>query len=236
ALGAPLYKLWGGFTDRLKSICIAGYYEEGKTLADFGSEMERIRADGHAGCKFKVGGKTPKEDAERVRVARKAAGDDFILIVDANQGWTLRQAVEFSRLAADLRIRWFEEPVRWYNDRLNMAAARNQTGIPICAGQSEISSLGCRDLMMAGAIDVCNFDASWGGGPTEWRRVAAMAQSYNVGVAQHIEPQIGAMLVTGARNGTFAEALLPWRDPVFDKLIADQKPFNGGKSHISDQP
>ena len=63
--------------------------------------MERIRADGHAGCKFKVGGRTPQEDAERVRVARQAAGDDFILIVDANQGWTLRQAVEFSRLRAE---------------------------------------------------------------------------------------------------------------------------------------
>ena len=89
ALGAPLYKLWGGYTDRLPSICIAGYYEEGKTLADFGREMEQIRSEGHAGCKFKVGGRTPREDAERVRVARTAAGEDFILIVDANQGWTL---------------------------------------------------------------------------------------------------------------------------------------------------
>jgi D-arabinonate dehydratase len=87
ALDVPLYKLWGGYTGRLPSICIAGYYEEGKTLADFGREMEQIKADGHAGCKFKVGGRTPKEDAERVRTARSAAGDDFILIVDANQGW-----------------------------------------------------------------------------------------------------------------------------------------------------
>ena len=102
---------------------------------------------------------------------------DFVLIVDANQGYSLRDAVEFSRLVADLNIRWFEEPVRWENDRLDMAAARNHTGIPICAGQSEISRAGCRDLMMSGAIDVCNFDASWGGGPTEWRRVAALAAS-----------------------------------------------------------
>ena len=41
------------------------------------------------------------------------------------------------------------------------------TGIPVCAGQSEIGRAGCRDLMMAGAIDVCNFDASWGAGPTD---------------------------------------------------------------------
>ena len=92
-------------------ICIAGYYEEGKTLADFGREMEQIRKDGYIGCKFKVGGRTPKEDADRVRAGRSAAGEDFALIVDANQGWSLRQAVEFSRHAEDLNIRWFEEPV-----------------------------------------------------------------------------------------------------------------------------
>ena len=70
ALDVPLYKLWGGFTDTLPIVCIAGYYEEGKTLADFGREMEQIREAGFAGCKFKVGGRTPQEDAERVRTAR----------------------------------------------------------------------------------------------------------------------------------------------------------------------
>ena len=101
ALDVPLYKLWGGYTDTLPIVCIAGYYEEGKTLADFGREMEQIRAAGFAGCKFKVGGRTPAEDAERVRTARAAAGDDFVLTIDANQGYSLRQAVDFSRRVED---------------------------------------------------------------------------------------------------------------------------------------
>jgi D-arabinonate dehydratase len=236
ALGVPLYKLWGGFTDRLPSICIAGYYEEGKTLPDFGREMEQIRAAGHAGCKFKVGGRTPQEDAERVGVARKAAGDDFILIVDANQGWTLRQAVQFARLAAGLNIRWFEEPVRWYNDRLDMAAARSQTGIPICAGQSEISSLGCRDLMTAGAIDVCNFDASWGGGPTEWRRVAALAGTFTVEMGHHEEPQIAAHLLAAIPNGTYLETFHPDRDPMFHRLVANRSELKDGYYQVPGGP
>jgi D-galactarolactone cycloisomerase len=236
ALDVPLYKLWGGYTDRLPSICIAGYYEEGKTLAEFGREMESIRAEGHAGCKFKVGGRTPKEDAERVRVARKAAGEDFILIADANQGWSLRQAVEFSNLAADLNIRWFEEPVRWYNDRLDMAAARNQTGIPICAGQSEISRAGCRDLMMAGAIDVCNFDASWGGGPTEWRRVAALAAAFIVEMGHHEEPQISAHLLAAVPNGTYLETFHPDRDPMFFRLVANRSKLKNGYYAVPEGP
>ena len=122
ALDVPLYKLWGGYTDTLPIVCIAGYYEEGKTLADFGREMEQIRDAGFAGCKFKVGGRTPEEDADRVRAARSAVGDDFVLTIDANQGYTLRQAVDFSRRVEDQNIRWFEEPVRWFNDRIDMAA------------------------------------------------------------------------------------------------------------------
>jgi D-arabinonate dehydratase len=228
ALDAPLYKIWGGYADRLPSICIAGYYEEGKTLADFGREMEGIRASGHIGCKFKVGGRTPREDCERVRAARKAAGDDFVLIVDANQGWTLRQAVEFARLSEDLDIRWFEEPVRWHNDRLDMAAARSLTGIPICAGQSEISRAGCRDLMMANAIDVCNFDASWGGGPTEWRRVAAIASAFAVEMGHHEEPQVAAHLLASVSNGTYLETFHPDRDPLFFRLVANRSAFKDG--------
>ena len=234
ALDAPLYKLWGGYSDRLPSICIAGYYEEGKTLADFGREMEQIKLQGHAGCKFKVGGRTPAEDAERVRVAREAVGKDFVLVVDANQAWTLRQAVEFSRLAADLNIRWFEEPVRWENDRLDMAAARSQTGIPICAGQSEISRAGCRDLMMSGAIDVCNFDASWGGGPTEWRRVAALAASFAVEMGHHEEPQISAHLLAAISNGTYLESFHPDRDPMFYRLVANRS--SNSKTDYYDVP
>jgi D-arabinonate dehydratase len=228
ALDVPLYKIWGGFRDRLQVVCIAGYYEEGKTLADFGREMEWIRDHNYAGCKFKVGGRTPKEDAERVRTARSAVGDDFVLTVDANQGYTLRQAVEFARLTEGANIRWFEEPVRWYSDRLDMASVRNMTGIPVCAGQSEISRAGCRDLMLSGAIDVCNFDASWGGGPTEWRRVAALASCFNVEMAHHEEPQISAHLLASCAHGTYLETFHPDRDPLFYALVANRAPFDKG--------
>ena len=236
ALEVPLYKIWGGFRDRLQVICIAGYYEEGKTLADFGREMEWIRDNGYAGCKFKVGGRTPKEDAERVKVARAAVGDDFVLTVDANQGYTLRQAVEFSRLVEGDNIRWFEEPVRWYSDRLDMASTRNMTGIPICAGQSEISRAGCRDLMQSGAIDICNFDASWGGGPTEWRRVAALASCFNVEMAHHEEPQISAHLLASVAHGTYMETFHPDRDPLFYQLVANRAPFAGGYYAVPEGP
>src|SRR5438034_570604 len=97
-----------------------------------------------AGCKFKVGGLTPEQDAERVATARDAAGPDFILAVDANRGWSVEEAVRFARLVEHLDIRWFEEPCHWYDDVAMMARVRRATRIPITAGQSEITSRGVR--------------------------------------------------------------------------------------------
>jgi D-arabinonate dehydratase len=227
-LEQPLYRLWGGFRDELQVIAIGGYYEDGKTLDDYATEMQALKDMGLAGCKFKIGGRSPEEDAQRVRVAREGGGDDFILAVDANQGYTQREAIHFGRLVADLNIRWFEEPCRWYNDRSSMELVRKLTGIPVAAGQSEYHRGGCRDLMMAGAIDVCNFDSSWSGGATEWRRVAAMAMSFEVEMAHHEEPQVSAHLLAAIPNGTYLEVFHPDRDPLFYTLIANRNPFVRG--------
>ncbi len=93
ALGKSVCTLLGGYRRSLPIISIGGYYMEGKTLADIGREMEAYRRAGMAGCKFKVGGLDPEEDARRVEAARTAAGPDFILAVDANRGWSADDAV-----------------------------------------------------------------------------------------------------------------------------------------------
>jgi len=152
ALGQPVRGLLGGYRERLPIISIGGYYMEGKTLADIGREMEAYRAAGMAGCKFKIGGLTPEADLERVAVARKAAGPDFVLMVDANRGWSTEEAIRFARLAEPLDLRWFEEPCHWQDDAAMMARVRRATRVPVTAGQSEITSHGVRRLLEAGAV------------------------------------------------------------------------------------
>jgi len=66
--GLPLWKLWGGFRNALPMIAIGGYYDD-IPIAD---EMEQLRKLGLAGIKFKVGGRSPAEDAARVLTARRA--------------------------------------------------------------------------------------------------------------------------------------------------------------------
>ena len=236
ALGVNLARLWGGGAAALPVVCIAGYYEDGKTLADLGREMEGLVESGFAGCKFKVGGRSPEEDAERVRVAREAAGPGFKLTIDANQGYSVRNAVDFIRRVEKHDITWFEEPVHWRDDRRGMAHVRAVTGMPVAAGQSEISLGACRDLMADRAIDYCNFDASWGGGPTEWRRVAALAYAYDVTMAHHEEPQISAQLLASVNHRSFLEVFHPDRDPLFYMLVANRGRFENGLYGVPQGP
>ena len=141
ALGVPLHRLWGGFRDRVPMIAIGGYY--GEPSGPIEAEMEYYRSIGLAGVKFKVGGLPPDQDAARVARARRAADTDFVIAVDANQGYTVSQAIAFCRAVADLNIRWFEEPVGWANDRRDLATVRQVGGLPVAAGQSELSPAGC---------------------------------------------------------------------------------------------
>ena len=102
ALGKSVRELLGGYRAELPIISIGGYYMEGKTLADIGREMEAYRQAGMAGCKFKVGGLAPEEDARRVEAARRTAGADFVLAVDANRGWSTHDAIRFATLIEPL--------------------------------------------------------------------------------------------------------------------------------------
>ena len=228
----PLWKLWGGFRNALPMISIGGYYDD----LEIADEMAQLRKLGLAGVKFKVGGRSPAEDAKRVLAARAAAGTDFIICVDANQGYTYEAAREFVQRAAAADIYWFEEPCRWDNDKTAMRDLRASTGIRVCAGQSEFSATACRELMSIGAIDVCNFDASWSGGPTEWRRAAAAAMTFGVLMGHHEEPQVASHLLCSVPNGTFVECFHPDRDPIWWNLAANRPKLVDGKLALSERP
>jgi D-arabinonate dehydratase len=228
--GLPINILWGGAKAELPVFALGGYYREHGDLEALRDEVEELKNFGIGGLKIKVGKKSLAEDAARVALVREAGGPDFIVAADANQSWSRTEALRFARMVNGLDLAWLEEPCKWDNDRQDLAIVRAVGGIPITAGQSELSRFGCRDLMTADAIDFCNFDAYWGGGPTEWRKVAALASAFGVTTLQHIEPQIGLMMAAGIANSHLAEVFLPWRDPFFYRLIGNmpERPFADG--------
>ncbi len=234
ALGQPLWRLWGGYRQSLPMIVIGGYY--GQSHTELAEEIHQYRELGLAGIKFKVGGLSPGEDAGRVLAAYEAAGDDFIFAIDANQGYSASQALDLCRRLEGLDIRWFEEPVGWQDDRNGMRDVRMKSGIPVCAGQSEYSPAGCRMLMETGSIDVCNFDASWSGGPTVWRRTAAIAHSFELEMGHHEEPHVSAHLLASQPHGTYTECFSADRDPFWWNLITNRPELRDGELQLPDVP
>jgi D-arabinonate dehydratase len=135
-VGLPLHMLWGRAERQVRVTALGGYYREREELAGLAEEVSELKAHAIYGLKLKVGGRTPREDAERVAAVRRAGGEHFIVAADANQAWTREQAIDFARRVADLGLSWFEEPCKWDNDRRDMARVRAAGGIPVSAGQS----------------------------------------------------------------------------------------------------
>jgi L-alanine-DL-glutamate epimerase-like enolase superfamily enzyme len=90
--------------------------------------------------------------------------------------------------------------------------------------------------MVDGAIDVSNFDASWSGGPTVWRKAAGLAAAFGVEVGHHEEPQISAHLLASASHGTYVECFEPERDPFFWNLFASRGTIANGRYAVPSGP
>ena len=233
--GLPLHRLWGGYRDRVQMIGIGGYYTDQPDSIE--TEVDFFAGQGMVGMKFKIGKLSPNEDAERLRRAVKTAPDDFLFAVDANQAWTVQEAVDFVKLAHEFTpLRWFEEPCLWPNDHRALHDVRHKANVAVAAGQMEFTPAGMRDLMELGAIDISNYDASWGGGPTAWRRVAALASVYGIEMAHHEEAQVSSHLLASIPHGTYVEAFHPDRDPIFWQMIGNRPDLVDGHFVLSSNP
>lgn len=211
AMNSPVYRLLGGFKDKVPVVGIGGYYKQGKGDRELIEEMIGYQEMGLSGVKMKVGRASVEEDVRRVRIVREAVGPNFVMACDANQAWTPDQAIQFGRLAENLDLRWLEEPVQWYDQIEGNRRVRQAIQIPISVGQGEISRFGCRDLIINEAVDILNVDATIAGGITEWRKIAAMAGMFGIGMGHHEEPQVAIHLLAAVPNGLFVE-IFPDRD------------------------
>ena len=240
ALDSPCYKMWGAFSNQLPVVTFDQRYRHPGPRYDpvrFGKRMEKVVEMGFAGVKLKPGRPpyTPTQDAEWVRGARDAVGPDFMLQADANTRWSVAEAIEFGRGVQDINLRWLEEPCR---TRRDIAAVRAATGLPICAGQSELEPEGARYLMTDRAIDICNYDPGYACGPTAWRKVYGLAQSFGVEMSVHQQPQVAGHLMAATPDGVKhgIEVYMPDMDPFFYQMIENQGPIENGIYTLPEGP
>jgi L-alanine-DL-glutamate epimerase-like enolase superfamily enzyme len=235
--GLPLYRLFGGYRDEVPCYVTCAYYRDGKTSSELRDEIQMLKAQGHTGFKGKVGGLALGADIERMALVRDIIGADKELMIDVNRGWDLDTAIEAARLLEPLKPRWLEEPVRWADDRRELKLLAMRTRIPLSAGESELTSYGCRALLEEQAIRILQFDCTMMGGFTEGRKLAALCEMNHVEVAPHHDCFIHAHIVAASPAGCIVESFTdPERDPLQAELFEDPPRIAGGKLTLKEAP
>lgn len=225
AAGMPLYKLLGGFRDRVPTYVAGGYYEPGKGLKELAREMEDNLRLGARAVKIKVGGVSIAEDVERIRVVRETIGPEVKLLIDANCAYRWYQAVQLARRVEQYDIFWFEEPVQPddYEGHRKLAQA---TIIPIATGENEYTRYGFRDLINHNACAIFNADAKILGGVTEFMKVAALVQAVDLDIAPHGSQDIHVHLVAAIANGLILEFYGQHFDPMWGRVYRETLGLN----------
>ena len=233
----PLYRLFGGYRNAVPCYVTCAYYRDGKTLSELKDEMQMLKGQGHKGFKAKAGGLPLPDDLERLELVREVIGDKNDLMVDVNRGWDLATAIEGARLLEPLNVRWLEEPVRWADDRRELKLLAQKTRIPLSAGESELTSYGCRALLEEQAIQILQFDCTMMGGFTEGRKLSALAEFHHVQVAPHHDCFIHAHIVGATPAGVIVESFTdPERDPLQAELFEDPPRIANGILTLKEAP
>jgi L-alanine-DL-glutamate epimerase-like enolase superfamily enzyme len=116
-------------------------------------------------------------------------GDRTELYVDANGGYTRKQAIRVAREATDCDVRWFEEPVSC-DDLAGLHEIRDTIAADVTAGGYGYDLPYFARMVQADAVDCLQADLSRCGGITEWQRVAAVAAANNLQISAHCTPHL----------------------------------------------
>ena len=116
---------------------------------------------------------------------RRQLGPDAALMLDCNQGYTARAAIQAARHLQDAELLWLEEPVG-PEDVAGYRAVAQAAPMAIAGGEALASLAGFRDFVTAGAMAVLQPDLAVCGGFTGVMRVVALAEAFDLPVVPHV--------------------------------------------------
>lgn len=197
--GLPLHTLLGGYRRDVPVYGSGGWHD--LSDAELVGEAEAFAAQGITAYKYKIGS---TRDLERTALLREAMGDDYTLLADANQRYGVREAIEVSAMLADYGIAWMEEPV--LADTLDdLAEVAAGSAVPTAAGENAYFAWGFREMCERRAVSYLQPDIARCGGVTEFRKIAALADSYEIALSSHLWHELSISLVGAARSGWACE-------------------------------
>mgnify|MGYP000302157351 CR=1 FL=1 len=216
----PLWKAAGGAKKRIPVYTTEGGWLHLPTETIVRETLAAKEA-GFKGAKIKVGLPHVSDDVARLKAVRHAVGDGFEIMVDANQCFTLSEALRRAPRYAELGIAWFEEPLP-ADDIAGHARLAAVSAVPIAVGESLYSSSQFAAYVQQGAASILQPDVARIGGITPWLKVAHLAECHNLVVAPHFLMELHVSLTAAAPSAAWVE-YIPQLDAVASSrmLIAD---------------
>ena len=236
AVNIPLYKLFGGYRNKIPVYVTCAYYRDGKDENELRDELKKLIEIGHQSFKVKVGGLSIKEDSKRLEIIRDEIGSQKDLMIDVNRAWDLKTAIVGVNEFKKFKPTWIEEPVRWEDDRRNLKLLSKRTDIPLSGGESEITIYGCRSMIEEEAIQILQFDCTMFGGFTNGKKLSALCEINHIDIAPHHDCYIHAPLVASSPSGRIVESFDNERDPLQSELFENLHKMSNGWIYLNENP
>ncbi|WP_029041437.1 mandelate racemase/muconate lactonizing enzyme family protein [Cucumibacter marinus] len=227
--GLPLWRLAGGAASSVPLYSTEGGWLHLPTDALVADAVEMKKA-GFAGAKLKIGKPHLSEDRERIAAVRAAVGDDFEILVDANQVFRLGEAVRRAEMLAEFDVYWFEEPMPADHISAHAELAAHSR-VPIAVGESMYSLGQFADYLSQRACSVIQADVARIGGITPWLKAAHLAEANNVAICPHFLMELHVSLVCAVPNAPMLEYI-----PQLDSITGEGLAIENGRATPADTP
>ena len=214
AMDKPLHKVFGACRDRVKTYASGGLWLS-QDIDQCVREAQGFLDAGFRAMKIRLGSPNIEDDVARVRAIREAVGSEIELLVDANQAFTIKQAIKLGRRLEEFSLGWYEEPVD-YQNLPGHAEVRQALDIPVASGETEYTCRGMRNILEAGAVDVLMPDLQRIGGLSEYRRAAALAACFDIPISTHVFTEQSICIAASEPNCISVEHM-PWFSPLFNE-------------------
>jgi len=217
----PLFMLMGGYRTEVFTDITLGI----KSPKEMAKDAAKAAKKEFKALKVKLG-VNPTEDIERVKLIREAVGNDIEIRIDANQGWTPKQAIRVLNKIEKCNIQFAEQPVPAEETKGLIEVKRNSP-IPIMADESAHSPEDALRLIQEEAVDLINIKLMKSGGMLKGRKIADIAEAAGmpcmIGCMGESEIGIaaGAHLAAAVKNIQYA-------DLDSDILLKDKLVKKGG--------
>ena len=225
----PLAKLLGAFRDSVPCYNTSGGFLH-TPLEELLENTMKSREKGIGGIKLKVGQPNAALDIKRVEAVRQHLGDDFPLMVDANQQWDRPTAQRMCRILERFNLIWIEEPLDCY-DNDGHAALVSAFDTPIATGEMLVSTAEHAELIRCRAADFVMPDAPRVGGITPFLKVAGMADNAGLLLAPHFAMELHVHLAAAYPRSPWVEHF-EWLEPLFNERLT----ISEGKMRVPDRP